>query len=53
MNDAFFVQFDWREKGFITPPMNQAACGACYAFSIGTLVQAQVYKTTGKLVELR
>lgn len=44
--------FDWREKGFITSPKNQKSCGSCYAFSIALSIEGQVFKRTGKLIEL-
>lgn len=43
---------DWRELGFVTRPLNQFACGACYAFSVATSIAAQVFRRTGKVVEL-
>lgn len=46
-------QLDWRKKGFVTPPLNQEDCGSCYAFTIGTAVQAQAYKRDGDLTPLR
>lgn len=46
-------EIDWRKKGFETPAYNQKDCGSCYAFSIATVLQAQVFKLTDKLVPLR
>lgn len=46
-------QVDWREKGFVTPPVNQLNCGSCYAFSIVHTVQGQILKLTGNLKFLR
>lgn len=43
---------DWRELGFRTKPMNQKTCGGCYAFAVATSVAAQVFRRTGKVVEL-
>lgn len=43
---------DWRQIGFRTKPMNQLTCGSCYAFSIATVVEAQVFKRIGKLVRM-
>ncbi|XP_026474337.1 cathepsin L1-like [Ctenocephalides felis] len=42
-------EVDWRERGFITPPINQLTCGSCYAFSIVHTVQGQIFKQTGDL----
>lgn len=46
-------EVDWRNKGFTTPVYNQRDCGSCYAFSIATVIQAQIFKETNKLVPLR
>ncbi|KAI5731792.1 trophozoite cysteine proteinase-like isoform X4 [Diaphorina citri] len=43
---------DWREKGFITPDWNQEDCGACYAFSIASAIQGQIFKSTSEIEEL-
>ncbi|XP_017042731.1 procathepsin L [Drosophila ficusphila] len=43
---------DWRSKGFITPSHNQQSCGSCYAFSIAESIEGQVFKRTGKLINL-
>ncbi|KAF6203775.1 hypothetical protein GE061_002110 [Apolygus lucorum] len=42
-------EFDWREKGFVTPAWNQESCGSCYAFSVAASVQGQMFKTKGQL----
>ncbi|XP_050527027.1 procathepsin L-like [Daktulosphaira vitifoliae] len=42
-------EFDWRDKGFKTPAWNQLDCGACYAFSIASMLEGQLFKETGKL----
>ncbi|EDV90909.1 GH23974 [Drosophila grimshawi] len=44
--------FDWRKKGFNTPPYNQQSCGSCYAFSVAQSIEGQVFKRTGKLLAL-
>lgn len=44
---------DWREKGFTTPGWNQLECGACYAFSIASMLEGQLFKATGELHTLR
>ncbi|XP_045481479.1 procathepsin L-like isoform X1 [Harmonia axyridis] len=45
-------EVDWRAAGFKTPSFNQKDCGSCYAFSIAGVIQAQVFKETGKLITL-
>lgn len=46
-------EINWIDKGFHTPVYNQKDCGSCYAFSIASVIQAQVFKQTNKLVPLR
>lgn len=43
---------DWRELGFRMEPMNQQSCGSCYAFSVATSIEAQVFRRTGRVVQL-
>lgn len=43
---------DWRQLGYRTQPKNQKTCGSCYAFSITSAVEAQVFRRTGKVVPL-
>lgn len=43
---------DWRQLGYRTGPENQATCGSCYAFSIASAVEAQIFRRTGKIVPL-
>ncbi|KAM7341336.1 cathepsin L4 [Cochliomyia hominivorax] len=43
---------DWRKKGFITLPDNQKTCGSCYAFSIAESIEGQVFKRTGRILNL-
>ncbi|XP_060846849.1 procathepsin L [Rhopalosiphum padi] len=42
-------EVDWRERGFNTPGWNQLDCGACYAFSIASMLEGQLFKATGEL----
>lgn len=44
---------DWREKGFKTQSDNQRTCGSCYAFSIAESIEGQVFKRTGRVLNLR
>lgn len=44
---------DWRDKGFITRPMNQKSCGSCYAFSISHSIEGQLFKKLNRIIELR
>ncbi|XP_036229944.2 cathepsin K isoform X1 [Bactrocera oleae] len=43
---------DWREKGFKTQSANQKTCGSCYAFSIAESIEGQVFKRTGRVLNL-
>ncbi|KAH8410590.1 hypothetical protein KR009_005703 [Drosophila setifemur] len=43
---------DWRKKGFVSPSHNQQTCGSCYAFSIAQSLEGQVFKRTGKILNL-
>jgi len=46
------ASLDWREYGFITPPVNQQGCGSCYAHSIAESIEGQIFKQTGMLLDL-
>ncbi|XP_071863674.1 cathepsin L4 isoform X1 [Bombus fervidus] len=46
------ARLDWRELGFKTPPENQRDCGSCYAYSVATSIQGQIFKKTGMLIPL-
>lgn len=43
---------DWRELGFKTGPLVQGGCGSCYAFSVATSIEGQIFRRTGKMVRL-
>nr|CAD7443615.1 unnamed protein product [Timema bartmani] len=43
---------DWRKKGFVTSSLNQLDCGSCYAFSIVTAIEGQLFKQSGQYTEL-
>lgn len=52
MDNTLPAEIDWRQKGFITPPVNQKSCGSCYAFSIAHSISAQVMIRVQKVVSL-
>lgn len=53
VNKAYIPDaLDWRALGFVTKPFNQKTCGGCYAFSVSTSIAGQVFRRTGKVVEL-
>nr|CAD7402221.1 unnamed protein product [Timema cristinae] len=45
-------ELDWRKKGFVTRSLNQLDCGSCYAFSIVTAIEGQLFKQSGQYTEL-
>ncbi|KAL0121571.1 hypothetical protein PUN28_006830 [Cardiocondyla obscurior] len=46
------ARLDWREYGFVTPPVNQRSCGSCYAYSIVESIEGQIFKQTNMLQPL-
>ncbi|RZF42377.1 hypothetical protein LSTR_LSTR004185 [Laodelphax striatellus] len=42
-------ELDWRERGFKGKVWNQLDCGSCYAFTVVSIVEGQIFKKTGEL----
>lgn len=40
---------DWRDKGYVTPDINQKTCGSCYAFSIAHAIDGQIMRRIGRV----
>ncbi|KAL0861205.1 hypothetical protein ABMA27_008773 [Loxostege sticticalis] len=46
------AEFDWRERGAVTPVRFQDACSSCWAFAVTGAVEGALFRRTRRLVPL-
>lgn len=49
---SFVENLNYVTGGYVNPVQNQLKCGSCWAFASCGAIEAQIFKKTGKLVEL-